>query len=113
MSYEYIVVESTSEAKIVEETSVTTTTAQITESHLYVTFYIIVMKCCLSLAIFLVNSEPLYILKCYVKQINVIHLTVAYLVLADICLGLQPWFRLFSIFIEHQNWWKGVCVFEA
>ena len=120
MSYEDIVVETTpSEATSVEETFITTTTAAAaaaktnTEDKLDIRFYVTAVKCYLSLVIFLVNGVPLYTLKRYVQHINAVHLTIAYLALADICTGLQPWIKVVIIFIEHQNWGKGVCVFVA
>ena len=94
-------------------TEATATTAHTTEDKFGVTFFFTVMRCCLSLAIFLVNGVPLYILKCYVKYINAVHLTIAYLTLADICLGVAAWFKLVSIFLENLNGWEGVCVFAS
>ena len=107
MSYEDVLV--TTETTATEATTITT--AQTTEDKFGVIFYIIVMKCCLSVVIFLVNGVPLYILKRYIKHINAVHLTIAYLASADIFLGLDPWLRLVLIFMKNLNWQKTFCVF--
>ena len=88
-------------------------TTTLTKNLFDVAFYFIIAKCCLSLGILSTNGMTVYILKRFIKHLNAVHLTMAYLAVADLVFGLNPWVKGSVYFIHNYNWWESICIFTS
>ena len=104
---------STTTAVAQNATAAGAATKAVTMNLFDVAFYFIIAKCCLSLVIIFTNGMTVYVLKQYIKHLNAVHMTMAYLAIADLVFALNPWVKGTVYFIHNHNWWERICIFSS
>ena len=76
-------------------------------------FYICILKCCLSLWILFGNGLTVVITARSVTNVSPTHVAIGYSALSDFMLGLTLWFHLTTYLTQGYKHWRNWCIFAA
>ena len=74
-------------------------------------FYICIVKCCLSLWILPGNGLTIVIARRFVTKVTPKHVAIGYLI--NCIIGLKPWFYLTPYLTQGYKHWRNLCTFTA
>ena len=91
----------------------TTAIPETIQQYFGLSFYICILKCCLSPWILHGNGLTVVIATRFVTKVTPTHVAVGYLALIDFMIGMTPWFHLITYLTQGYKHWRNWCTFTA